>query len=781
MSAWKLNRIKIEGFKAFECLEERYDSDLIVYDGPNGFGKTSLFDAKQVLFTGILPRIKAKVNAIKWGASKPKQSLFQHFGYSKDVIILAEFVMGSSKLTVMRKASAADGKTSNKPENTDYFKLFEVEDYDNPEPLEPVQNEPRFWEKYFGENFLKNFTVLHYLPQDHSPLLLPDATVDNQKRTSQIEHLFNLDEMTIKVNRCEKIVNETKEQKTSWEKERVRLSNELNGFKISDSTEVETPVYTSILPDGSPLQWDKETPFQAPDLAVLNQANSDLEHIALLVNQRDEVSKRDKNQKIKNSVEQDNFRLSILLGHHVDRFDDLQKSRDTLSLLKSRLNAVSKPLEEIAQEDYPLIQKANEEKYQQIKFYFEEISKLTEKQKTDDKALNALLSARKKLASLIANEQTDCPLCGFDYKEHEALEESVTARTQIIQRQLGEQGMKIQDLSQKLGVELGQIKKSLENKVATIEQHYNADLLKELEVNQDKFGKFRNILERLNLRGISVSSKYSTDEAIREKQVTDIKTALLAQLEPDNEELTEEAYSFFKTYFKSPESLDSLTAQSIDSKKRYINNKFNELSNSIYSKKQNEANLLERKIQASEKLLGSLGKISNALNKAKNQYINQTVGQIESLFHIYSGRLLLNYQCGLGVFIEMPTTGAQKSSTMRFVAPRLNKHDATLSMSSGQTSALSLALFLALNKRYAEAKFVFVDDPTQCMDEINVASLSDLLRVELRDKQVVISTHEQEISNYLTYRYEKAGLNSKSINLLQRTRQAMDGDAAEAG
>ncbi|UCP16258.1 hypothetical protein KI797_07520 [Aeromonas media] len=115
--------------------------------------------------------------------------------------------------------------------------------------------------------------------------------------------------------------------------------------------------------------------------------------------------------------------------------------------------------------------------------------------------------------------------------------------------------------------------------------------------------------------------------------------------------------------------------------------------------------------------------------------------------------------------------GERKNATMNFFTTKDFHHDAALSMSSGQISALSLSLFLALNKKYAKTAFLFIDDPTQCMDEINIASLSDLLRVEFRDRQVIISTHEQDISNYLCYRYGKAGLDRQKINLLQKSKK----------
>ncbi|TOO98359.1 recombinase RecF, partial [Vibrio parahaemolyticus] len=169
-----------------------------------------------------------------------------------------------------------------------------------------------------------------------------------------------------------------------------------------------------------------------------------------------------------------------------------------------------------------------------------------------------------------------------------------------------------------------------------------------------------------------------------------------------------------------------------------------------------------------------LVQVETKLKHAQTDYMNRTIGQMESLFHIYSGRLLQNYQSGLGVFIDTPDA-QRKTAAMNFTTARDSQHDATLSMSSGQISALSLSLFLALNKKYAKTAFVFIDDPTQCMDEINIASLSDLLRVELRDRQVIISTHEQDISDYLCYRYGKAGLSRKQVNLLEKAKLAANG------
>jgi exonuclease SbcC len=165
-------------------------------------------------------------------------------------------------------------------------------------------------------------------------------------------------------------------------------------------------------------------------------------------------------------------------------------------------------------------------------------------------------------------------------------------------------------------------------------------------------------------------------------------------------------------------------------------------------------------------LLGvNLTSIIKNINTVKNTYSSQTIGQVESLFHIYSGRLIQNYQRGLGLFIDTEETSSNKAKNLHFFTADGSSYDAVLSMSSGQVAALTLAFFLSLNRKYANTAFILIDDPTQCMDEINIASLSDLLRIELRDRQVIISTHEQEVSDYLRYRYLRGGLKADSIHL----------------
>jgi len=77
------------------------------------------------------------------------------------------------------------------------------------------------------------------------------------------------------------------------------------------------------------------------------------------------------------------------------------------------------------------------------------------------------------------------------------------------------------------------------------------------------------------------------------------------------------------------------------------------------------------------------------LDATAKQYAKKTIGDIELLFHIYSGRLIQNYQRGLGLFIV-----SGKGDILKFNTGLKSDHDAILSMSSGQIASLGLAFFL---------------------------------------------------------------------------------------
>ncbi|MGA3599586.1 AAA family ATPase [Lysinibacillus agricola] len=77
--------------------------------------------------------------------------------------------------------------------------------------------------------------------------------------------------------------------------------------------------------------------------------------------------------------------------------------------------------------------------------------------------------------------------------------------------------------------------------------------------------------------------------------------------------------------------------------------------------------------------------------------------------------------------------------------------------SSAQVNSIALSLFLAmsLKQKWSSLQLIGMDDPIQSMDEINVISFIDLLRlfVEKHQKQIIISTHDQGFYNMMLKKF----------------------------
>jgi exonuclease SbcC len=110
-----------------------------------------------------------------------------------------------------------------------------------------------------------------------------------------------------------------------------------------------------------------------------------------------------------------------------------------------------------------------------------------------------------------------------------------------------------------------------------------------------------------------------------------------------------------------------------------------------------------------------------------------------------------------------PTT-----NRIRFLTESESDHDVVHHLSSGQLAVVSLAFCLALNKVYSISKgfrFLAIDDPVQTMDDINIHALIELIRHDFSDYQIILSTHEDDISSYINYKFKKFDFDVRRLNV----------------
>ena len=90
-----------------------------------------------------------------------------------------------------------------------------------------------------------------------------------------------------------------------------------------------------------------------------------------------------------------------------------------------------------------------------------------------------------------------------------------------------------------------------------------------------------------------------------------------------------------------------------------------------------------------------------------------------------------------------------------------------LYFSTAQINILSLSVFLASAINSIEYDCIFIDDPIQSMDSINVLSTIDLFRsiVVSLGKQIILSTHDENFHNLLKKKMPPNLFESKFLEL----------------
>ncbi|MBJ2147937.1 AAA family ATPase [Vibrio sp. IB15] len=165
-------------------------------------------------------------------------------------------------------------------------------------------------------------------------------------------------------------------------------------------------------------------------------------------------------------------------------------------------------------------------------------------------------------------------------------------------------------------------------------------------------------------------------------------------------------------------------------------------------------------------LLKDLRKINSALESQINQYFHiDLINTIYRKIDPHPDFKRIDFNC------SFPEGGRPKLQVFITDEDGSNTVSPTLSFSAAQINVLSLSIFLAkaihtMNDD-EEVDCIFIDDPVQSMDSINVLGVIDLLRnlsVNL-GKQIIISTHDDNFHALLKQKIPEHLFRSKFLEL----------------
>ncbi|WP_421497799.1 AAA family ATPase [Flavobacterium columnare] len=764
----KIKKIEIHNFKVFQNIIIDFESsDLIVFDGPNGFGKTSIYDAIELLFTGKIRRFDDLRGRLIDGRESFSEHPFLCDYADGDISIKIEFLKDDT-LHILERVANMDELTYSV--DFSFYKLYFKNEFTSDEKS-LIQNEEEYLSRILGSNYRQNFQFLNYIEQEDSLFLLRSQ---DKNRKHHISYLFNVYEFENKISKIDKLKNKISELCNSDKKKEIdELKESINNIEEFLASEFKGTDYIKLFPEIEIL-WDLED-FNYQNISYENLFNEDgtITRLKKLIENKGLFRSYIRNEKI-SSIISDTERIESFLLYYkflpqrealrIQKNEYLNTNKIIKQLSEFSIDNIKDDSFEFELEEFDFIEEVLisnlNQGHESLKVKFKELDEL-------ESIYSKIKESREKLVDNIKNlkEAEDiettgtCFLCGYDWDNIDDLLENIEIQSVSLEgitssksRIFNEELINFKEdvllsIIEILNQKITEIKVDVVfiNKFLSIDEVFFNTVKKEFENIDFDFNEYLN-------------ETLSSESVIDLENITPKLNSLKVEIELDG--IEPYFKEFFTQYFENKfDLLDSIEIENLILKENYLKYKYSLLQNEILDKNKLELVNKESKFSNAKTLEDNLKNLNNIYKKSLKEYQKKVIKDIEIIFHIYSGRIMQDFQGGLGLFIYSDKDG------IRFQTNPSKTFDAVFSMSSGQLSALIISFTLALHKKYSQNKIILIDDPVQTMDEINIAGFIELLRNEFYSNQLIISTHEDMASAYMRYKFKNYGLAQKRINL----------------
>lgn len=764
----KIKKIEIHNFKVFQNIIIDFESsDLIVFDGPNGFGKTSIYDAIELLFTGKIRRFDDLRGRLIDGRESFSEHPFLCDYADGDISIKIEFLKDDT-LHILERVANRDELIYSV--DFSFYKLYFKNEFISDEKS-LIQNEEEYLSQILGSNYRQNFQFLNYIEQEDSLFLLRSQ---DKNRKHHISYLFNVYEFENKISKIDKLKNKISELCNSDKKKEIdELKESINNIEEFLASEFKGTDYIKLFPEKEIL-WDLED-FNYQNISYENLFNEDgtITRLKKLIENKGLFRSYIRNEKISSIISETERIESFLLYYkflpqrealRIQKNEYLNTNKIIKQLTEFSIDNIKDDSFEFELEGFDFIEEVLisnlNQGHESLKVKFKELDEL-------ESIYSKIKESREKLVDNIKNlkEAEDiettgtCFLCGYDWDNIDDLLENIEIQSVSLEgitssksRIFNEELINFKEdvilsIIEILNQKITEIKVDVVfiNKFLSIDEVFFNTVKKEFENIDFDFNEYLN-------------ETLSSESVIDVENITPKLNSLKVEIELDGIETYFK--EFFTQYFENKfDLLDSIEIENLILKENYLKYEYSLLQNEILDKNKLELVNKESKFSNAKTLEENLKNLNNIYKKSLKEYQKKVIKDIEIIFHIYSGRIMQDFQGGLGLFIYSDKDG------IRFQTNPSKTFDAVFSMSSGQLSALIISFTLALHKKYSQNKIILIDDPVQTMDEINIAGFIELLRNEFYSNQLIISTHEDMASAYMRYKFKNYGLAQKRINL----------------
>ena len=802
----KIKSIEIENIKLFDKKFDKIKgiscADLILLNGPNGYGKTTIFDALELALTGEIKRIKIYNEDLGVARNEKYDKKILITDPSKEAYVSLILEEGDIELKLMRlyEKPSVSRKNKSSTDNNPHkiFGKFDRKLYINGEEILEKEKQEVVLERYHLNSITEFFDKCCFLSQDEHLQFLKEAKKD---KSISLGFLFQLPvKQKREIEKLDKVISSLHNSNTKnnlgyiqkLEKSIGELKNKIENLQnavkenqiIKNVAETENLEYQCLFPQKG-IKWDKDIPVLSNDEYIsFNREIDDLiyfaQHKQDCINYmwnrpfQDMIKPFSGNEDIRyedNSLEYTYRYFPLLLnGESIEGKYYRQQKFKQLNVILEKREIQKINWEVVASENL-----LNEDTIKQVKEEIGLIEKLKLTQGSVDRVITSLNNTRTVLLQQTreamdrgAIEDKECPFCGAPYKKRNILESSISAEGEKL---LSLSKGVAQDIQNKVNV----IYEKYLNNVMTVIQLGLQDCIsetiykkcQEVKGYKGNIDSTKALLQTININlpkaykedVTEISQGYSIFIESIKQNLRSIACEIEEQLITKGFEL-----SYNKFYDNDENKFREITDSVLQSKKKHIGRIFCDASREMILEKQNELGKLQKRHDKLKEMYNELCNYRKAIDEGVTDYKRKVIHDIEPLLHVYTAKILQQKFCGKSIFILTD----DKMENFQLIHSSKDNHDILYNMSSGQLAAVSLSFLLCMNQVYAQQQslpILLIDDPIQTIDDVNMVGLVDILRFEFKDTQIFISTHEQKFEWYLKYKYEKAGKKIKAYNM----------------
>ena len=534
MELVKIKKILLYNFKNFRHETVIDFSDNITFlVGPNGFGKTTIFDAIELGLTGDISRINQNI-PVTGENIKYNKPFFQNDISDPVIIKLWLEKSNGNQLVLVRKLinNRPDGGILYAPKRSiGQFKLFRQEEATD-ENFSRVDNDIKLSEidQTTIDNFLeingeyklaKIFNLFNYIQQEETKFFLKKSEKD---RSNDLSFLVKTDEIEDRISKIEKVNKVINDNLKSLTEQQEKLTQQ----------ELDNIPYQRLF-NQQVFQFDKESPFSVDNLSQSDDFKVTIQKIiefkqSFSISEYQRKLERDKRKKEINTIDSalrfailfpliqrpnyqwqwekytiDNPRFFeyVLLENYLQTFETITHEYRRKQQLNQYWENLSTDINQMTAQTFQYVQNDRlSNDFESLKVQLTSYQTLRESVGQADKNLSDLRQLRRKLGEKFDElrqhnhvDEDKCPFCNNQFDSFVDLKSSYNNYTDYLTEISSRDSQRLQEVQLSLNSRIQQVKQKITDEINSLTTNIDKKLLDRLQELSGSYQSYSKYLE----------------------------------------------------------------------------------------------------------------------------------------------------------------------------------------------------------------------------------------------------------------------------------------------